>query len=544
MSKAGYLGCFVSATLAVLGGAGLSALLVSGASGGGSPVTIAPAKMPRVGTLDERFQSFNVEMLEVTGGNFWKPYGKATGPPSKPQPSAGQSKASVPAGMDANMYQYRPPIDLNNARLRKLAAALGPAYVRVSGTWANNTFFQDSDAPAPKTPPKGFNGVLTRAQWKGVVDFSQATDAKIVTSFATGPGVRDAAGLWTPVEARKMLSYTKSVGGSIAAAEFMNEPTYAAMGGAPKGYDAADYGRDIAVFDRFIKQVAPEMLFLGPGSVGEGGSLPISLGTAGMLHSEDLLKAAGPVFDVFSYHLYAAVSKRCASMGAAAQTTANAALSEDWLSRPDAIDAFYAGLRDKFDPGKPLWITETADAACGGNPWASTFLDTFRYLDQHARLAKRGVKVIMHNTLASSDYGLLDENTFAPRPNYWASLLWQKLMGTTVLDAGPSPAPSLHLYAHCLRGQPGGVALLAINADRATSHEITVPMRSERYTLSAAGKDLETSSVELNGSELKLGANDDLPKLSGNSAPSGRVVFAPASITFLAIPSARNASCQ
>src|SRR4051812_46261418 len=60
----------------------------------------------------------------------------------------------------------------------------------------------------------------------------------------------------------------------------------------------------------------------------------------------------------------------------------------------------------RFEPGKDLCITETADAACGGNPWASTFLDTFRYLIGHASLAQRGVKVIMHNTLAASDYGL------------------------------------------------------------------------------------------------------------------------------------------
>ena len=40
-----------------------------------------------------------------------------------------------------------------------------------------------------------------------------------------------------------------------------------------------------------------------------------------------------------------------------------------------------------------MWLTETAEAACGGNPWASTFLDTFRYLDQLGRLAKAGVKM-------------------------------------------------------------------------------------------------------------------------------------------------------
>ena len=366
--------------------------------------------------------------------------------------------------MSPDLYQYRPPIDLSNARLRKLAAALGPAYVRVSGTWANTTYFQNSDKPAPKTPPKGFNGVLTRQQWKGVVDFAHAVDAKIVTSFATSPGTRNAAGIWTPDQARQFLAYTKSIGGSIAAAEFMNEPTYAAMGGAPKGYDAAAYARDIAVFRPFIKQTAPEIVFLGPGSVGEGISLaPPSMS---MLKTEDLLKATGPAFDVFSYHSYGAVSKRCAAMGASATTTAGAALSEEWLSRADRIEAFYAGLRDQFEPGKPLWITETADAACGGNPWASTFLDSFRYLDQLGRMSKRGVQVNIHNTLASSDYGLLDENTLAPRPNYWAALLWRKFMGTTVLDAGASPAPSLHLYAHCLRGQPGGVALLAINTIR------------------------------------------------------------------------------
>ena len=71
--------------------------------------------------------------------------------------------------------------------------------------------------------------------------------------------------------------------------------------------------------------------------------------------------------------------------------------------------------------------TETADAACGGNPWAATFLDTFRYLDQLGRLAKQGVQVVAHNTLAASDYGLLDEHTFAPRPNYWGALLWRRL---------------------------------------------------------------------------------------------------------------------
>ena len=115
--------------------------------------------------------------------------------------------------------------------------------MRVSGTWANSTFFADQDNPPP-APPAGFNGVLTRQQWRGVVDFSQAVDARIVTSFAVSPGVRDAAGVWKPDQAERLLAYTSSIGGRIAAAEFMNEPNLAEMGGAPAGYDVAAYARD------------------------------------------------------------------------------------------------------------------------------------------------------------------------------------------------------------------------------------------------------------------------------------------------------------
>ena len=501
-------------------------------------VSIDVGKMPSIGTVDERFQSYNIEMVEVIGGRFWKPYGSTTNKSKVEEPAT--QEGFTPAGIDPNLYRYRAPIDLSNPRLRKLAAALSPAYMRVSGTWANSAYFQDSENAAPANAPSGFSGVLTRAEWRGVIDFSHAVNAEIVTSVATGPGSRDAQGVWTSEQARQLFEYTKFVGGRIAASEFMNEPTYAAMGGAPRGYDARSYGRDIAVFRTFLRKTAPDALFLGPGSVGEGPfAMPMG---GGMLKSEDLLDAAGPVFDVFSYHLYAAASQRCASMGASSQTTAAAALSQDWLSRPEKIGAFYANLRDRFEPGKSLWITETADAACGGNPWASTFLDTFRYLVQHASLAQRGVKVIMHNTLASSDYGLLDENTFSPRPNYWATLLWRRLMGATVLDPQISPAPDVYVYAHCLQNRPEGVALLVVNADQGRAYEITLPVGSHRYMLTA--KQLQGAAVQLNGNTLGLNSNGDVPELTGEPTRAGRVGFAPASITFLAIPNANNSSCR
>jgi glycosyl hydrolase family 79 len=503
-------------------------------------IAIDPTRMARVGQVDERYQSYNVEMLEVTGGKFWRPYGPeleaALRAPAQAAPAGG---GDTPAGMNPGVYRYRPPIDLANPTLRRLAAALGPAYVRVSGTWANTTFFPESDA-APAQPPPGFMGVLTRGQWKGVVEFAKAADAEIVTSFSTGEGTRDASGVWTPEQARRLAEYTRAIGGRIAAAEFMNEPNLAAMGGAPPGYDAAAYGRDVQVFRAFARATLPDMTILGPGSVGETvGEHAIAYSAAGTLATRDLLAGSGPGVDAFSYHHYGAVSRRCAAMDN--QTTPDAALSEDWLRRTDETLSFYRKLRDAFEPGKPFWLTETADAACGGNPWAATFLDTFRYLDQLGRLAKQNVRVVMHNTLVASDYGLLDDDTFAPKAMYWGALLWRKLMGTTVLESGVPVEPGLHVYAHCLRDVNGGVALLALNTDRAATRTLAMPAASERFALTA--HDLDSRTVELNGRELKLGEGAALPEFRGAPTAAGEVVLAPASITFLAVPGVGNGAC-
>src|SRR4030081_2768726 len=67
------------------------------------------------------------------------------------------------------------------------------------------------------------------------------------------------------------------------------------------------------------------------------------------------------------------------------------------LGAPTRRSPSIASCATRIEPGKRLWLTETADAACGGNPWASTFLDTFRYLDQLGRLARAGVQVVAHN---------------------------------------------------------------------------------------------------------------------------------------------------
>lgn len=486
-------------------------------------VTLSPQGFARAGSVSERFLSYNIEMVEITGGRFWRPY------------------AAAGAHEGDDRYEYRPPLDLGNARLRRLAAALAPAYVRYSGTWANATYFDDSEAALAKAPP-GFDTVLTRAQWQGALEFARAAGAGVVSSFASSPGTRDARGAWQPDEAARLVRYTQGAGGSIAAAEFVNEPNAIALTQPPQGYTPADYRRDFARFQAWIREASPQTLVLAPGAAELGEPLrTLAAAFSGMefFDTDELVSSAAPRPDAVSFHFYGGVSQRC-SLPLLGTKESNAR-SEGWLSGIDGAVQRMAGLRDRFAPGAPLWITESGESACGGNPWAKGFTDAFRFTDQLARTARQGIQVFMHNTLAASDYAMLDEHDFAPRPNYWAAYLWRTFMGTTVLDAGPG-SEGLHVYAHCLRNVPGGVAVLAINLDDEQPRTLAIDSGGQRYTLGRGpGGDAEAA---LNGTVLKLGPDDALPALQGEAFAAGELTLAPASINFLSLESVRSEACR
>ncbi len=510
----------------------LSACTNSDKGGGaaGNALEIDLNGMKRIGSVDERFQSYNVEMVEVVGGDFWKPYKMMDSLPSLES----TSNYDVSQKNEA-LYRKLAPINLADIKLITLAKGLAPAYVRVSGTWANAVYFQDNDAP-PAKAPAGFVNVLTRSQWKGVIDFLKATDGKLVTSFAVSNGVRDDKGIWTPKEAQKIANYTKSLGGEISAAELFNEPSMPTAGGEMnKNYDGSNFAKDVAVYTAWAKKEVPNMLTLGPGSVGEGiPGVTFAMGGMKILSTDSMMSAEPkPVFDVFSYHYYGAASMRMMRSGPYSIKAKNA-LDSAWLKRTDTVADYYIGLRDKYNPGKPVWITETAQAAGGGDPFAATYLDCFRYLYQAGSLAKKGIKVIMHNTLVASEYSLIDQDTHLPKPNYWAALLWSKLMGTEVYEAG-NGAPGVYLFAHNTKGHEGGITLLVINTSK-KARPIHIPADAEQYTLTS--KEIEGTSVMLNGTELKLTPDNALPAINGKAIKSGKVELPATSISFITFKNA------
>ena len=497
-------------------------------------IKLDPSALTILREIDERLVSYNVEMTEVTGGTFWKAYTDAQVDGTEEFPVIQNWLQEM-----GKLQQWYDPIDTTNPRLIKLAKDLGTAWVRVSGTWANKTYY-DFDGHTGGKVPEGFQNLLTKQQWLNLLDFVKAVDGKLLVSIANCPGIHSADEPIPFEQADLLFRTSKEYGVPIAAAEFTNEPNLMAISGLPQGYTPADHARDHDLFGAWLKKNYPECLFVGPCTVGDininmGGSdsnVGAGIGSfTQIVTTADLLGDYNNKLDVFSYHYYNGISERGAGMGG--HWPVEKCLTDEYLAVAGDCAKQYVPIRDKFVPGGQMWVTESGDAGCGGNTWAPTYLDVPRTLNELGEFCTVTDGVIFHNTLASSAYGFLEHGSFEPRPNYFAVLLWNRLMGKTVYDTHEAIREGAHVYCHSRKDGKDGCVYLIIN----NSHETTLvdlPKETVRYTLTGNGK-LRSRTMLLNGRELKLGFQDALPELAGAYESAGTIKLAPGSCTFLVL---------
>lgn len=479
----------------------------------GEFVKLRAAGLTALREMNERLVSYNVEMTEVTGGTFWKAYTDAQVDGTEEFPMIKDWLREM-----GKLQQWYDPIDTKNPRLIKLAKDLGPAWVRVSGTWANKTYY-DFDGHCNGVVPEGFQNLMSKDQWLSLLDFVRAIDGKLLVSIANCPGIH-AADEPIPFEQTELLFRTsKEYGVPISAAEFTNEPNMMEVSGLPRGYTAADHARDHDLFGAWLKKNYPECLFVGPCTVGDininmGGGDNVGAGIGSftdMVTTAQLLGDYNNKLDVFSYHYYNGISERGAGMGG--HWPVEKCLTEEYLAVAADCAKQYVPIKEKYVPGGQMWVTESGDAGCGGNTWAPTYLDVPRTLNELGEFSTVTDGVIFHNTLASSAYGFLEHGTFEPRPNYFAVLLWNRLMGPTVYASGEPIREGARVYAHSRKDGKDGYAYLVINNSE-TVTTVELPGEAEAYILTGNGK-LRSRTMLLNGVELKLGENDALPELKG-----------------------------
>ena len=489
--------------------------------------------------FNPRLMSYNVEMTEITGGTFWKAYteGQIAGTEEFPKIDSFTNHTAL-----AGLMQYYPPIDLYNTKVRALAKELGTVWVRVSGTWATKTYY-DFDGTTGGKAPEGYQSVLTRDQWVGVIDFCRHIGAKLLVSASNCQGDHKDDGPLDLTQIKKLFALTDSVGGKIDAFEFMNEPNMLQVSGAPLNYNFEDYIRDQDIANAWVRENYPECLIVGPcntGKVDEAqGGMAEKMGsgmgnmmTMGTVH--DLMRGHKVPMNVYSYHYYNGISERLASVMPQGHWPAEAAHTDAYLAVAPSICRDNTAARDKYVPGGEMWVTESGDAGGGGDTWASTYLDVLRTLNELGSFVTITDGVIFHNTLASSDYGFLQHGTFDPRPNYFAVLLWQRLVGNTCYKTINPGVEGAHVYCHSRKDGKSGYCYLVINNSLTEDTTIAIPDKGELYILSGNGN-MRSKVMYLNGKPLELDKKGKLPKLEGKKVKAGTHTIPAGSCAFIVI---------
>lgn len=470
-----------------------------------------------VATVDERFLSVGLDQAQLLGGRFWDPDGE----PDPAQVRGGSSTVD--------------PYDLDRPRLSTLLGALAPAYLRVGGTASEEVWYDLTGDGAE--PPEGYELVLDRERWSQINAFATEVGFDVTMTLNAGPGPRDEQGRWTPDQARSLIEHTVEEGYPVEVWSLGNEPNYFGVnfGGPGPEELAEDYVR----FTEMAREADPDAQLAGPASAYWPGSGEIIEVTEPFLAA-----GGGRDLDLVTWHFYPQQSSRCAF----ARTPADPerALDPEFLDAVGAAAGEVAAARDAHVPDAELWLQETGNAQCGGQVGLSDrFAATFWWLDHLGQLARLGQQVVVRWNVSGADYGLLREPDLEPNPDYWASLLWRRVMGTTVLRADPpADRPLLRTYAHCHPEGDGAVTVLVQNLDRDAPATVGLPGLEgprEQYLLTAP--DLLGREVELNGTPLELVDGDSLPELTPVEL-DGSLELPAASMAFVVLPEAQAESCR
>ena len=186
-----------------------------------------------------------------------------------------------------------------------------------------------------------------------------------------------------------------------------------------------------------------------------------------------------------------------------------------------------------------VWLGETGSAQAGGQPGVSgRWVATLWWLDQLGALAVLDHKVQCRQTLSGSDYGLIEDETLRPTPEFWASVLWRQLMGTDVYAASAEgSAESVRVYCH---GKKGVRSCLFLNlGDRAVAMDLKpVAGKSKSFELwLLEAEALESATLTINGVPPQTDLDGKVPPLPGvvkeTSSASRLVTLPPTSAAFV-----------
>ncbi|CAL0325768.1 unnamed protein product [Lupinus luteus] len=422
----------------------------------------------------------------------------------------------------------------------------------------------------------GFSkGCLHMKRWDELNHFFNQTGAMVTFGLNALYGRNKLSetvwgGDWDPSNAKDLINYTISKRYKVDSWEFGNELSGKGIGAS---VDAAQYGKDLKNLKQILNTLYQNSKFK-PSLIAPGGFYEKEW-------FDKLLQVSGSgTIDVMSHHIYNL------GPGSDDEGLENKILDPEYLRQVETIFSNLAESIQKNGPWSSAWVGEAGGAYNSGGRYVSnTFVDSFWYLDQLGIASKYNTKVYCRQTLIGGNYGLLNTTTFTPNPDYYSALLWNQLMGKSVLAASNDAfSPFLHSYAHCSKGR-NGITLLLINFSNRNRFILTVrggetvssginedakSIRVEKsffyhlkrafswvgrkgsditfreeYHLTPKDYNLRSQTMMLNGIPLELSNDGEIPTMTPvQSNVHSPISIAPLSIAFIVYPDFDAPACN
>ena len=461
--------------------------------------------------VNNNYLSVAVDISKALGGHWWNSSGSV-------EMKLGKHKTL--------------PLDLTNKKLIALTSALAPAYLRIGGTEADKTLFGETDTNKDSI-------TLTTRLWDGINEFVKKVKMNLFFTVNAGTMVRDKHHKWHSTNLEKLLIYSKKKKYRIDAFELGNEVNaYWFFYGLRNRVSIRQYKADFEKFRNIVKKYYPNTKVGGAGTM-YWPKLGEVFSFVGNIESS-LIKDRKVQADMFTWHYYPQQSQR--SLIPFFKAKSGALLNPNYLNDIGIWAKQLNILKQKYHPHGQVWIGEIGHALCGGQPGLSnTFESSFWWTDVLGFSAINKQSVVIRQDLIGADYGLLDEQTCDPLPDYWTSLLWKKLMGTQVFRVTISDEnPYIRVYAHNtnLKYHKSAVTIVLINLQNQNNSVRCNYLKTNKVRIfQLSAKNISDKTILLNNKPLTL-VDNEIPQIEGEDIEiaNNNIIIQPFSITYLVVP--------
>lgn len=399
-------------------------------------------------------------------------------------------------------------LNLSNPNLLSLASALSPAVLRISGSEADDAFYESPGSPCP--PPPVGNFCMTMQRWVEVQAFAEAVGWDVAFGLNAMIGRPNASTRQNLSSITRFLTWVaSSPTPRLTHLEYGNELEHAV--------DAGVYAADVQALRGVIDATWPDAAVRPKLVANDENPDPRYWGT--------LLPAAGSAMDVASWHLYIGYGLNPDLKNEAWNASFLAGIHNTAAPMVAAADA--AGFTRVA--GHQLWVGETAMAwHSGQNGTTNTFLSGPWYVTQLGTLAATH-HVQCRQTLVGGFYELINKWDMTPNPDWWTAALWKRVMGVDVFPIPGASDPDVLVFAHCAaagaQAPAGAVAVAYVNLNANETKSVTlagsVPATPrDEYMLTAVGSE-SSRAIALNGAPLLFTGPGEMSALTPVHVPAG-----------------------